>query len=100
MLPRFDRILLRGQPKGVPPHRVKDVQSPCAFETGENIGGGVALGVAYMQTCPGRVGKHVEDVELLDLSNRCASVPLSKWMGRRHGFSGIPGPKGLLLSPV
>ena len=53
-----------GQAEGVPAHGVQDVVALHSFVAAEDIGGGVALGVADVQTRAGRVGEHVEDVEL------------------------------------
>ncbi len=60
----FDGVLLGRQAEGVPAHRVQDVEAAHALVAGQDVGGGVALGVADVQAGAARVGEHVEDVEL------------------------------------
>ena len=63
MLAGLDGVLLGGQTKGVPAHRMEHIVAERAFIAGEDIGGGVAFRVSNVQTRAGRVGEHVEDVE-------------------------------------
>src|SRR6266481_5583004 len=63
MLPSFDCVLLSGQAKGVPAHRVQDVQAAQAFIAGNDVGGRVAFGMTNVQPGPARVRKHIEHVE-------------------------------------
>ena len=60
----IDGVLFGGQAKRVPAHRMEDVESAHALVTTENVGGGIAFGMAHVQAGAGRVGEHVEDVEL------------------------------------
>ena len=57
-------VLLGGQAEGVPAHRVQDVEPAHPLVAAEDVGGGVALGVADVQARAAGVGEHVEDVEL------------------------------------
>ena len=58
----FDRVLFGGQAKGVPTDGVEDVKALGAFVTRDDIGGGVALGVADVEPRARRVGEHVQHV--------------------------------------
>jgi hypothetical protein len=64
MLPGLDRVLLGGQAERVPAHRVQHVVAAHAPGARQDVGGGVPLGMADVQTDAGRVGEHVEDVAL------------------------------------
>src|SRR6476469_8452239 len=64
MLAGLDGVLLRRQPKSVPPHRMQNVESPQALIPGQNVGGGVTLGMPYMQSRAARIRKHIQDIEL------------------------------------
>ena len=85
-----------GKPKASQPIGMQDVKAARAAVAGEDIGGGVAFGVADVQSGPGRVGEHVEDVVLL----RQARVPLPERVPRGNCFPRIPCPERLLLFPV
>ena len=54
-----DGVLFRGQAEGVPTHRVEDVEALGFLVAAQDVGSGVALGVADMEARPGRVGEHV-----------------------------------------
>ena len=56
-------VLLRGQPKCIPAHWVENIESTFALIAGDNVCGGVAFGMAYMQASSARVGEHVEGIE-------------------------------------
>ena len=60
----LDGVLLCGETEGVPAHGVQHVEAVHALVTAYDIGGGVALRVAYMQTGTTRVGEHIQDVAL------------------------------------
>ena len=60
----LDRVLLGGQAEGVPTHRVKDVEPTHPLVAGHDVGRGIALGVADVESVPGWVGEHVEHVVL------------------------------------
>ena len=64
VLSGFDRVLFGGQAEGVPAHRVENVVAAHAVPAGEDIGGGVTLGVPDVKAFAARVGKHVEHVVL------------------------------------
>ena len=99
----LDGVLLGGQAEGVPAHRVQDVISPHPLVAANDVGGGIALGMADVQAGAARVGKHVEDVELgpggieIDRAEGLVPLPFGLPLGldtlrviRRHGsdFSG------------
>ena len=60
----LDGVLLGGQAEGIPAHRVQHVEAAHPLVTRQDVGGGVAFGVAHMQTAPAGVWEHVEDVVL------------------------------------
>ena len=60
--PRLDRVLLGGKSEGVPADRMQDLAAPRPPIAGDDVGGGVALGVADVQSGAGRIRKHVEHV--------------------------------------
>ena len=89
MLAGLDRVLLRGQAEGVPAHRVENVVALAAFGAADDVGGGVALGVADMEAGTGGVGEHVEDEEL-----RAGGIEVR--IARIRGAEGLLGiPAGL-----
>ena len=86
MLTGLDGILLGGQTECVPTHRVQDIETLHLLEAADDVGGGVAFGMANVQTCAARIREHVEH-EVLGLRGievgiagvRCA-----------EGLSGLP----------
>ena len=60
----LDCVLLGWQTKRVEPHWVKDVESLVSFESADDIGGGVSLGMSDVESGAGGVGKHVDAVVL------------------------------------
>ena len=56
-------VAFRRQPKGVPAHRMQHVEAAHALVAAEDVGRGVALGMADVQTLAGGIGEHVEDVK-------------------------------------
>src|SRR5262249_1125808 len=64
MLPRLDRLRVGRQGERVPAHGVQHVGAAHAPGARHDVGGGVPLGMADVQTDAGRVGEHVEDVAL------------------------------------
>ena len=62
MGPGFDRVIFCRQPEGVPPHRVQHIKPAHAFISHRDIGGGVALGMADMQTVAARIRKHIKHI--------------------------------------
>ena len=60
MLAGLDRILLGGKTKGIPAHRMQHIVTLEAVITGKDIGGGVSLNMADMQTVTTRIRKHIE----------------------------------------
>ena len=60
----LDGVVLGRQPERVPPHRVEDPEALHPLPAGDDVGGGVALAVADVQPGAGRVGEHVQRVEL------------------------------------
>src|SRR6516225_8947694 len=49
MAASFDRILLRGQPKRVPSHRVQDIESFEALVPGKNVGSCISFRMTDME---------------------------------------------------
>ena len=94
----LDGVLLGGQAEGVPAHRVQDVESAHPLVAADDVGGGVALGMADVQAGAARVREHVEDVELgprrieVDRAEGLVPLPFGLPLGldalrmvRRHG---------------
>src|SRR5688500_10855493 len=96
MLAGADGVLLGGKAEGVPAHRMKDVVALHALVAGEDIGGGVAFGMADVQARAGGVGEHVENVEFW---RELALVALGERVLGGNGLAGVPGAEGLLLVP-
>ena len=107
MLAGLDRVLLSRQAEGVPAHRVQDVLTLRTAEAREDVGGGVALGVADVEAGAGGIREHVEDVELPrglaagDLlgAQRIRAVTLGKRVASRQLVARVPGAEGLLAFP-
>ena len=57
-------VLLGRKPEGVPADRVQDVVAAHALEARDDVGRGVTLRVAHMQSGAAGIGKHVEDIGL------------------------------------
>ena len=57
-------VLFRRQAKGIPADRVQDIEAPGALVAGDDVGGGVALRMADVQTRAGGIGKHIQHVVL------------------------------------
>ncbi len=70
---RLNGVLLRRQPKRVPPHRVKHVETVHALVARDDIGGGVTFRVPYVQPRATRIWEHVEHVVLR---------PVARWLVR------------------
>ena len=100
MLPGLDGVLLGRQAEGVPAHRVQDVVAERAAVTGQNVRGGVAFRMPDVQPRAGRVGEHVEDVELGQLLRLGLAVALGEGMACGRHFARVPGAKSLLLVPL
>jgi hypothetical protein len=99
------RVLLGGQTEGIPTHRMKDIESKRAAISGQDVRGGVALGMADVQAGARRVGKHVENVELARQRTGVRRAPAeavtdAKWMRDRDCLVRVPGAKGLFGFPV
>ena len=82
VLAGFDGVLFGGESEGVPAHGVEDVEAVHAFVAADDVGGGVALGVADVETGAGGVGEHVEDV-VLGLGGVEVGIA---WSGGAEGF--------------
>ena len=93
MLAGFDGVLLGGQTEGVVAHGVEHVEALHPLVAADDVGGGVALGVADMQARTAGVGKHVEHV-VLGLGGIEALVTRA---GGAEGLLGVPAllPLGL-----
>jgi hypothetical protein len=57
-----ERVLLGRKSEGVPSHRMQDVETLHALVTRHDVGGGIALRMADMETRTRWVWKHVENV--------------------------------------
>ena len=89
VLAGLDRVLLRGQAERVPAHRVEDVVALAALGAADDVGGGVAFGVADVEAGTGGVREHVEDEEL-----RAGGIEVR--IARVRGAEGLLGiPAGL-----
>ena len=73
----LDGVLLGRQAEGVPAHRVQHVEAAHPLVPAQDVGGGVAFGMADVQPGAAGVGEHVQDVELGAARDR----------GRRRGRS-------------
>ena len=100
MLAGLDGVLLGGQAEGVPADRMQDVVAERAAIAGQNVRGGVAFRVPDMQPRAGRVGEHVEDVELGQLLRPGLGVALRKGMVGGHSFARVPRAKSLAARPI
>ncbi len=99
--PRLDRELLRGKPERVPPYRVKDVVSLHPPHPSDDVGRGVAFGVAHVQARPARVREHVEHVGLGAGGVEGGALALfrSRTRGGRRGETDVRRPEGLVPLP-
>src|SRR5205807_2935228 len=70
-----DRSVLRGQAEGVPAHRPQDAQAVAAAKVCEDVAQRVVEDVAHVQVA-GRIGQHLEHVELLALLPGRRVVPV------------------------
>lgn len=75
----FYRVLFRRQSEGVPPHRMQDVEAVGPLVARDYVGGGVALGVAYVQTRAGGVGEHVQNI-VFPISGRGGSHGVERFV--------------------
>ena len=87
----LNRVLLRGQAKGVVAHRVQDVLAEHAVVARNGISRDVAKRVAHMQSLARGVGEHVHDEHLLAELFGAASVG-----ELAHGVDGV---ESTLLEP-
>ena len=62
---RLDRVLLSRQTEGIVAERVQNILAQHSVVARKDIRGDVAQWVSHVQTCPGGVGEHVLDVELV-----------------------------------
>ena len=60
---RLNGILLRGKTVGIVTHRVQHIKAFQAFVTGVDVRGDIAQRVTHMQSCTGRIGEHVQNIE-------------------------------------
>ena len=58
----FLGVLFGGQAEGVPAHRVHHALAPHPAIAADDVGGGVALGMADVQAVAAGIGEHVQDV--------------------------------------
>ena len=65
MLAGFDCILLGRQTECIPAHRMQHVEAVHSLVARNDVSGGVTFGMTDMQASSARIGKHVQDIELL-----------------------------------
>ncbi len=58
----FDGVLFGWQAEGVPAHGMQHIVAAHALIAAPDIRGGIALGVAYVQAVPRRIGEHVQHI--------------------------------------
>ena len=105
VLAGFHRVLLGRKTKRIPPHRMQHVEALSPAIACQDICRRVALGMPDMQTCPRRVGEHVENVEFrrqIGSRRRPARQIMAQpeGVGFRNVVSRVPRPEGLLCRPV
>ena len=105
VLPGFHRVLLGRQPERVPAHRMQHIEALSPAIACQDVCRRVALGMPDMQTCPRRVGEHVENVEFrrqIGSRRRPARQIMAQpeGVGFRNVVSRVPRPEGLLCRPV
>src|SRR4030043_877887 len=61
----LDGILLCRQSECIPSHRMKDIESLHSFIPGVDISCCISLRMTNMETCPGRIWKHIEYIAFL-----------------------------------
>ena len=86
VLAGLDGILFGGQAEGIPTHRVEDVEALAHLGAADDVGGGVAFGVADVESAARGIGEHIEDEEL-------------RLGGIEVGVTGVRGAEGLLFVP-
>ena len=64
VLSGLDSILLSRQTISIEAHRVEHIEALLALVARIDVGGYIAQRMTHMQACSGRVGKHVEYIEL------------------------------------
>src|SRR5439155_10452834 len=104
VLAGLDGVLLGGQTKRVPAHRMEHVKTLGALVSRQNVRGGVAFGMPNMQPGPRRIREHVEDVifrrKLFRAPGRSfKTVAPGEWVSPRNYVAWIPRAKGLLFLP-
>ena len=80
----LDGVLLGRETEGVPAHGMQHVDAGHAQVARDDVGGGVAFGVANVEASAAGVGEHVQDVGL----------------GHLVGVGGIEGSEGLVGQPM
>ena len=63
MLAALDRVLFCRQAKGVPAHRMENIEPAHPFVTRDNVGGRITFRMSHVQTGAAWIRKHVEHVE-------------------------------------
>ena len=58
----LDGVLFCRKAEGIPSHGVKNIEALHPLVAGNDVSGGVTLGMAYVETGTGGVGVHVEDI--------------------------------------
>ena len=87
MLAGLDGVLLGRESEGIPTHGVENVEAIHALVATDNVSGGVALGVPYVQTLTRRIREHVQDVVFR--------------LGRIEAFlAGTGSAEGFVFSPM
>jgi hypothetical protein len=99
VLSGFDGVLFGREAEGVPAHGMENIVAEGASVAGEDVGGGVALGMADVEAGTGGIGEHVEQVILREVGALFIGVALAGGVGGRNGFARVPGAEGLVFKP-
>ena len=62
MLPRLNRVLLRRQPKRIPPHRMQHIEPAHPLKPPDDIRRRIALRMPHMQPRAARIREHIQHV--------------------------------------
>jgi len=65
----LDGIVLRRQAERIEAHRMEDVVSVHPEESAVDIGGGISFRMADMESSPGRIREHIQDIHPLVLGD-------------------------------
>ena len=96
MLSGFPGVLLGGQAECIPPHRMENVEAVLTLVASDDVRGGVAFGVTYMEPSSARIRKHVEGIEF-----GCGAIEVRvAWPGHAERLALVPTPLPLCLESI